>query len=399
MPITHPTRPDVVLLRPGYVIDTHTIDRLAELRLREVWIRYPGLDFIAEHVCPSVVQAGRGVTAAIGQTFEEVLGSGHAKLQYFVYRRAIQDLLDELIEHPRAGAFIVELAAGSPEILRSAGHGCFMSLLMGMKLETYLMLSRSRLDGYSARDVTSLGIGALLRDIGMLRMPEEARDRWFRSRDESDPGWREHVRMGYDAVRGEVEPAAAAAVLHHHQKFDGTGFPHRTTLAGEDRSVSGQEIHVFARVIAAADCFDRLRYTPSGRTPMVRVLRRMLDGPESTWIDPLVFRGLLHVTPPYPPGSLVKLNNGLHCAVTSWDPLDPCRPDLAVLEHDPLNRARFLEPVEMLRLRDEASLEIVEAEGEHVAGDNFAPSRPGDFDIHRAQGLLISRPPESLRSA
>jgi HD-GYP domain-containing protein (c-di-GMP phosphodiesterase class II) len=282
---------------------------------------------------------------------------------------------------------------------RAAGQGCFLSLLLGLKLETYLMLSRSRL-GVVARDVSNLGMGALLRDIGMLHVPPEARWKWRLCSDEVDPAWRDHVTIGYDAVRGTIEPSAAAAVLHHHQHFDGSGFPMRTTISGDDEPLRGTDIHIFARIIAAADTFERMRFPPAqsgaegqpAPVPVVRVLHQLVRGPESAWLDPLVIKGLVSVAPPFPPGSIVTLSNGLRCAVTSWNPRDPCRPEVAVLDRVALDPARFEEPRERIDLGEAEHLYVVEAEGQHVAGDLFWPQTPDEFDLGKAQSSLLRRP-------
>lgn len=398
MPVTHPRSPDTVLLRAGFMLDEKTIERLAELRAREIWIKYPGMEFVAEHISPAIVQAGQKLAAAIGSAFDEVVREGAADLEYSPYRRAIQDLMGRLVDSPQAATFVMDLASSEIPLSRSAAQGCFLSLLLGLKLETYLMLSRSRL-GMVARDVSNLGMGALLRDIGLLGLPREERWRWRMCDDEVDPTWRDHAAAGYEMVRGAVEPSAAAAVLHHHQHYDGSGFPRRVTMAGSEEPVAGSDIHIFARIIAAADIFDRLRH-PAVRdgepepapTPVVRVLQRMVRGPESAWLDPIVARALVNAVPPFPPGTLVTLDNGLRCAVVGWDPLDPCRPEVAVLDRYALDPARFEEPRERIDLREAEHLRILEAEGQDVADDLFEPVARDEFDVQKAQTALIRMP-------
>ena len=400
MPITHPRNPDVVLLRSGFSLDSKTIERLDELHAREIWIKYPGMEFVSQHVCPEIVRAGRRLSSAIGKAFDEVMTDASAHLDYSPYRRAIAELMDRLIDNSKAGLFVVDLASSEIPMSRSAGQGCFLSLLIGIKLETYLILSRSRL-GMIARDVSNLGMGALLRDVGMLKLPPEDRWRWRAACDETDPAWRDHVRLGFDMVRGEIEPSAAAAVLHHHQRFDGSGFPRRVTHAGEEEPLAGTDIHIFARILAAADTFERLRY-PAARgpgqsepepVPTVRVLNRLIRGPESAWLDPIVARGLVNTVPPFPPGSMLTLSNGLRCAVVNWDPCDPCRPEVAVLEKGCLEPGAFKEPREHIDLRREPDLSVAEIDGHDVSADIFLPATPDEFDAYKAQTELICRQP------
>ena len=400
MPINHPRMPGRVLLRAGFVLDVKTIERLVDLRARDLWIRYPGLDFVAEQISPEIVQAGAEVVGAVGEVFGEVLGQGgEPRLDYGAYRRAIGDLMTRLIDNPRAATMIVDLAGSQVPMSRSAGQGCFLALLLGLKLETYLIVTRTRL-GMVARDVSNLGMGALLRDIGMTELPAEDRWRWRAHNDETDPSWREHVKLGYERVRGEIEPSAAAAVLHHHQHFDGSGFPWRANMAGVEEPWSGTDIHIFARIIAAADLFDRLRFPAADGPdrpdptppPVVRVLKRLIRGRESAWLDPIVRKALVHVAPAFPAGSVVRLSDGRFAAVTSYDPLEPCRPVVAVLPGRAFDPAAMEEPGELVNLREQRRLTIAEAEGQDVRGDVFEATTGEEFDVHAAQTALIRMP-------
>lgn len=402
LPVTHPKSPDTVLLRRGYVLDGKTIGRLSELHARELWIRYPGMEFVGEHICPSIVESGQRLAAALSGAFDGVLPGGIATLEYGSYRRALQDLLERIAANPRAGLFVIDLASSHIPMSRSAGHGAFLALLLGLKLETYLMLSRSRL-GYFSRDVSNLAMGALLRDVGLLALDPRERALLLARRDPADAAWRRHVTDGFDLVKSSVEPSAASAVLHHHQRFDGKGFPQRTLLSGEQQALEGATIHIFARLIAVADLFDAMRFPVSSDplgpeprgAPTVRALHRLLRGPESALVDPLVARALVHVAPPFPPGTIVRLSNGLRCAVIEWDPLDPCRPEVAVLDRYALDPGRFEEPRRRISLAQEEDLRIVEADGEDVRDDLFFPAGAHEFDIARAQSAMISRPIET----
>lgn len=384
LPLYHPRRPGVMLLREGVPLDEVTILRLREIGHGEAWIRYPGLEHLIQYINPPVVTACRDIAQRVSEAMDSVVSQPHAKLDYASYRWAVSSLLARLSENPKAALFIHSLSSSDPPSLRHATHVCWLSVLMGLKLEFYLQQQRARLPAPAARDVTNLGVGAMLHDIGMLRLDPETIERWHKTGDETDRKWRRHVHIGYELVREDVEPSAAAAVLHHHQKFNGEGFPARQTPDGL-AAPKGQEIHVFARIIAAADVFDRLRYPPGGDDtlepmPVVRALKRILQRPHRDWIDPVVLMALISVVPPYPPGTLVKLNTGRTCVVVDWTPLEPCRPVVQVmgdLDENP-HRDR---PPRRFDLRQERDMAIVQADGVDVAQDNFEPREPGEFDL------------------
>lgn len=403
VPVYHPRRHDTTLLNVGIALDDRTIARLQEIGLTEVWIRYPGMECIRDQVSPAVIEGQATMTHRVREVLDAVAQDQHARLDFAPYRAAITSLMTELIASPRAMIFIQEMVTRDQPALRHASNVCMMSLLMGLKLESYLIVERSRLAAGVARDVTDLGVGAMMHDAGMLRLDADTLHRWNATQDESDPAWRKHVFHGYNMVQGSVGPAAAAAVLHHHQKFDGSGFPRRRLLDGREEPVRGSDIHVFARIIAAADLLDRQRHaehSPGGEfvqrpsIPIVRALKRLQAPPLVHWIDPMVFRALLAVVPAYAPGTTVRLSDGRAAVVTDWFPQDPCRPDVREIGDVARDFDRGLARGEAIPLRARTDLTIVEAEGHSVADDNFYPCREGEFDLGEAARMLFNAAPE-----
>lgn len=403
LPLYHPLRPGVVLLRAGIELDNHTIKRLWEMGLRDVWISYPALSFIADFVNPAVLEACHGITQQVADAFDRVLVDAHAKLDYPTYRRAISALLEKLALSPKAGILVSEIVDGSQPALRHASNVCLVSVLMGIKLDFYLVKERPRLKSGLAQGVTTLGLGALLHDIGMFRLDADTLTRWNTHHDESDPAWREHTELGYRILQGNIEPSAAAAVQHHHQHFDGSGFP--AAKPGISRGQAGSDIHIFARIVTAADLLDRLRNPAdthgaipgsSPSIPTVRALKLMQQPPYSGWTDPVVLRALINVVPPFPPGSMVKITGGIHAVVADWHPDDPCRPTVVTIP----NEGGRINPESAggrkIDLRRNTDFEIIEIDGMDVRGDSFYPTRPGDYDLAKfALGVASAAPSET----
>lgn len=390
MPVRHPQRADHVLLQAGYTLDELAVARLGELQIHELWIRYPGLDFIGKYVNPAVVEGQARIAAAVSGVFERMEKDSHLRLDYPTYKELIRDFLDRTTQDPQAAVFIQEVVGDDQPLVRHASNVCSLSLLMGLKLDGYLVAQRKRLPASRAKNVTSLGIAALLHDVGMTRIEGEARQRWERTQDEGDPGFRKHVKIGYDLVKSHVEPSAAAAVLHHHQRMDGSGFPEQTDESGARRGLIGRRIHVFARIIATADIFDRLRHPPDGAPslPVVRALRMMQDKGVARVIDPVTYSALMSVIPPYPPGSLVTLSNGARCVVTEWRPQDPCRPVVRTVGDIARDHARGPRADKEYDLSNRRDLSITHADGEDVGADNFYASASGVFNFSApAEGL------------
>jgi len=409
MPIYHPKRHGTILLKAGITLEERTIARLEEIRLADLWIEYPKLEELEDYLSPDTLRAQAEVAAEVGKSFDALLQNAGAGFDYGTFRESISRLVERVIAEPRSALFLEEMLRHGHPALKHACNVCILSVLMGMKLEDYLVAQRTRLRAWNARDVSDLGVGAMFHDIGMLWLNPETTAHFRETRDQSNHEWQRHVVDGWERVRELVGPAAASAVLHHHQHFDGTGFPRKRTLDGALVPIKGQEIHVFARIVACADLLESLRYphreamdytgiAPSEPDPpamsVARALGTMRRKPYCDWIDSMVFQSLIAVLPPYPPGTIVKLSSGVGGVVVKWSPLNPCRPTVKTIA---LKRAAdrrlwdLEEEGERFDLTEREDLTVVEAEGIDVSNDNFYPDEPLEFCLDTSRRRLFNR--------
>ncbi len=394
LPIYHPKRSDTVLLNADVELEYRIIKRLEDQLVHEVWIRYPGLELLSRYIDPKVIKSQAEIAGHVGAAIEQVTSQASSELDFSSYQRSIVGLIEGLIENPKAALFVQEMGDRDKPGLQHGATVSVLSVLIGLRIEDYVVNQRARLVGWRAKDLSSLGVGGMLHDLGMLKLEKEVRSRWNKMHDEEDQQWRAHVRFGYKMIQGAVEPSAASAVLHHHQRFDGTGFPLRKLLDGRRVPLKGKEIHIFARIVAAADLFDRLRHPVEGvdekPVPMVRVLRQIQQEPYCNWLDPVVVSGLLSVVPPYVPGSMVELSNGVKGVVVAWNPQDPCRPVVQRLDDlDPKRHSRFDEPPELYDLGEWPDMCVVRAEDQYVEADNFYKSHDHQYDIRQIQRAMF----------
>ncbi|GAB5497097.1 MAG: HD-GYP domain-containing protein [Phycisphaerales bacterium] len=387
-PVFHPESPSRVLLRTGFELDSRTIVRLRELRVRSLWVSYPPLNFLLKHTSPEVIRHRAHASGQVYDYFDRLSRKVDADLDYSAFARTITSLSESLIGNPDTMVFLDDIASmGDEELEHSCSVG-FISVLMGLKMSVYLEHQRSRVPAAIARDVTPLGVAGLLHDIGVTQLSDEVRERFRRTRDTSDVEWQRHTELGFQIVHGRVPPSAAAAILHHHQAFDGSGFPARQRADGGYESISGTHIHIHARTVAVADMFDRLSRvsdTDGNLIPRVRVLGSMLQGKFAKKVDPMVMKGLLAVCPPYPPGTQVRLSDGTDCVVVGWEPTDPCRPTVMVLDPSLPESAT---PGEVIDLSKSSGLCIKVADGQDVGRDNFYPVHQTDYCLETASKLL-----------
>lgn len=411
-PVFHPGLPGHVLLRPGFVLDQMSLHHLIELKVPSIWIRFPALESVVRFISPEVLYEHAQLAATVGRTLDSALGQSpgageaqFAAINYPAWAAAVRSLLGRLVSSPAAALLVQELAGagGASEgtvhgpLAQHSANVCFLSLVMGLKLEGYLIQQRRKMPPNMARNVESLGLGALLHDIGMTRLDAATLERWRTIGDQSDPAWQAHVRLGHEMVRGKVPATAASVVLHHHQRFDGRGFPAIATAAAAKAGLRGVGIHVFARIVHVADLYDRLRNPAfGGPVPVPRVLRALLGEARRRVIDPIVFKGLVQCVPAFAPGTLVTLSNAQPAVVCEFDPLSPCRPVVRhVRSMDPARLQDEGNLGDVYDLRRETDLQIVAAEGVDVRRDLFEPATPDEFDV---RVLIPARPAAAAKA-
>jgi len=394
LPVYNPRASARLLLCPGAALEQSTIERLIELHLPELWIKYPNMEMISKFVSPKVMSSRAEIASGVAGAFDEAGKEMHARLDFTSYKRAMGMLMARLINDPDAAVFIGEIAdTGSPAVRHGANVG-FLSMLMGLRLGFYLLRERKRLSSRLAKNVTGLGVAAMLHDIGMTRLKASTLERWAQEHDPTDEQWQSHVRIGYEMLRGQVEPSAASAVLHHHQRYDGSGFPQRKGFDGKMGGLAGSKIHIFARILMVADLYDRLVHpaytlvdsqdTRRSRPP-VYALRTLMQEEYRCWIDPIVFQSLMTVCPAYAPGTTVGLSNGIRGVVTDWDPKDPCRPIVTELTSfaDDDQAAVF-------DLQAHHELTIVESDGHDVSAYNFYPEHEHAYDLRMIEKSMCN---------
>jgi len=387
IPVAHPQNAAQTLLRNGFALDSRSIRRLNELHIEEIWIECPGLELIGRYIDPEIMRAHSRVSGAISGAMRD-FASEDGKLDLTKFREALKLLMNTLVHNPRAALFMRELGQGDNPLLDHSTNTCFLSLLMGLRVAGYLVNQRKMLPPRHAKNVTALAVGAMLHDVGLLRMDPEIYTRWRHDQNDADLEWRQHAEIGFKLVQGNVEPSAANVVLHHHQRYDGRGFPRVQREQDRIDPLEGDTIHIFSRIVAAADWYDRLRRPANGAIrPQVRV-HNLMQGPGLAGaIDPIIYRSLLSVAPPYPPGTIVKLNDGQTVVVTALCPQEPCRPVVQRLEGDIGDHE--LQIGEEMCLRDHQDLWIESVDGVNVTSDNFFANGSQQFDVLSYQSHVL----------
>ncbi len=227
----------------------------------------------------------------LGEFILAVTESVHDQLAFIVQNRRLPtELLDRLIDwvetvrkSPIADFPLNCLRAASelrgipqvveetsvPQVLPVLPDDLTLMLQWSQKLDALSIYRRGRLEQLVelARllnealncplDATQLQAAVYLHDIGMAFVPHSIFNKEGTLSREEQRMIQNHVEVGYHLLRRmEHWDEAALMVLHHHERWDGQGYPNR---------LHGQDIHIGGRLLALVDTYCSITNERSDR--------------------------------------------------------------------------------------------------------------------------------------
>ncbi len=126
----------------------------------------------------------------------------------------------------------------------------------------YLSAEIGRAMGMSKEEIERIRIGGIVHDVGKIGVPESVLTKPSRLTDEEFEKIKLHPEIGHRILKDIPQLAdVLPGVLHHHERFDGKGYPH---------GLAGKDIPLIARIMAIADTFDAMSSTRAYRPAMPR---------------------------------------------------------------------------------------------------------------------------------
>jgi putative nucleotidyltransferase with HDIG domain len=152
---------------------------------------------------------------------------------------------------------------------------------------------------FKEKDVEDIALGALLHDIGKMRVPLMILNKPGKLNDEEFMYMKSHPLLGYRIIKEEMKlPEHIALIaLQHQEKYGGKGYPD---------GLKGNEISLFAQVTSIADVYDALVSKRVYKQPLPshEAIRIMMDEGSKSF-NPFILYKFLYLANHKSTGGLV----------------------------------------------------------------------------------------------
>ncbi len=167
-----------------------------------------------------------------------------------------------------------------------------------------LSIGFARYLGYSERQLEDIGMGALLHDIGQIRIDDKLLKKEGRLNQNEMAEMCRHPKYALDILQSKsgLTDSCIDIAINHHERLGGQGYP---------RGLTGDKLSVNVRLVSIVDVFESLTTPQVYRKSMsvVDAYKVLMSGKNTHYDEKLVvkfieWRGI------YPPGSIVEMENG-----------------------------------------------------------------------------------------
>jgi len=232
------------------------------------------------------------------------------------YRKAtplVENFIESVFRNENAAVTLFKLRGFDEYTYTHSINVSLLAVLLGKHL------------GLDKPTLLKLGLAGMYHDVGKARIPEAILNKPGKLTEAEFQIMKGHPLEGYKIMmhQPDLDPEILRAVVEHHERVDGTGYP---------RALSGEAIGRFSRIVAVVDVYDALT---SRRVYKDAMAPAKALGMMYQWRDkdftPHAIESFIRCIGVFPVGSFVKLSGGEYGIVASVNPQRPTKPEVKVV--------------------------------------------------------------------
>ncbi len=232
--------------------------------------------------------------AVLSQAAEKVMAdiAENRKLDLPGLRKVVSPMVESVLRNPEAFSWLTRMKSKDDYTYNHSVSCAIWSVALGRQL------------GLPKRDLQSLGIGALLFDVGKMKLPAKLINNPNRYNPTEFKLVRKHVEYSVEIVQSisGINPAIVEMVATHHERHNGGGYP---------LGLAGKDIPLFGKIAGIIDCYDAItsdRVFQSATSPHDAV-RKLYDWSDIDFQAELVEQ-FIQLVGVYPVGTIIELSDG-----------------------------------------------------------------------------------------
>ncbi|MDP9132140.1 MAG: HD domain-containing protein, partial [Nitrospirota bacterium] len=244
------------------------------------------------------------------------LEAGHSP-KVVTLTHIVTGLINRILVHPESmmTQFFLEKMRRYDRTLASHGMDvCVLALIVAVEY------------GCGEADRETLGVGALLHDIGYVRLPRNVYRKSSALNDHEKVLMQQHPSLAATVLaQAEQLPDAVNCIIaQHHECQDGSGFP---------KKLKNKSISLLAQLVGLVDTYDGMVGARHGRPPLLPhdAIRQLFVLGEKGRYEKALIEVAIKALGVYPIGSLIKLNTSEKAVVTGINHTDRLKPKIRII--------------------------------------------------------------------
>ncbi len=302
------------LLAAGTVLKPEYIEKLKELDIKEVYIKYDDNTYKKVDILKKDVE--ETVKMQVRNIIEKHTYANNEKLMQL--NQAAESIISNILSEKEVVEKIYDIKERSADIYEHSISTSSLAILIALKMSL------------SHEEIHDIGVACLLHDIGLRYLTIDYLNKEIDDMSEAEKNeYKKHSIYGYSNLKNEwwISPGSKEIILSHHETMDGCGFPLHLTA-----------ISLGCKIVSICDTFDEMICGIGRKRRKVWEAVEYLKENKGIKYDAEIVDALLEFTAVYPAGTMVLTSKNEEAMVIAQNKDFPDKPVIKLVKDSHKNK-------------------------------------------------------------